>query len=38
MGGGAQNEFSDGNALRRGLNSRIAEPVDNSAHETLEYV
>jgi hypothetical protein len=38
MGGGAQNEFGHGNALRRGLNSRIAEPVDNSAHDELEYV
>jgi hypothetical protein len=38
MGGGAQNKFGDGNALRRGLNSRITEPVDYSAHDELEYV
>jgi hypothetical protein len=38
MGGGDQNEFGNGNALRRGLNPRITEPVDNSAHDELEYV
>jgi hypothetical protein len=36
MDGGAQSEFGDGNALRRGLNSRIAKPVDNTFHKRLE--
>jgi hypothetical protein len=36
MNGGAQDKFGDGNTLRRGLNSRIAEPIDNYAHEQLE--